>query len=71
MNNQLKTAIDMIAQGYDLNLVLNITGVEPEVLMDALVSMLGDGLEPETMQVVQVLQHFNSDTIGLFKVNMN
>lgn len=71
MNEQLKTALDMIAQGYDLDLVLDITGVEPDVLMDVLVNMLGAEMEPETMKVVQVLQHFNSDTIGLFKVNMN
>lgn len=70
MNKQLKTAIDMIAQGYDLHLVLDISGVDPDLLMDTLVSMLA---EPEYVEVkvVQTLQHFNSDSVGMFKVNMN
>ena len=67
MNKQLKTAIDMIVQGYDLNLVLDISGVEPELLMDALSSML----EGESVKVVEVIQHFNSESIGIFRVNMN
>jgi hypothetical protein len=69
MNKQLKAAIDMIAQGYDLNLVLNITQVDPELLMDVLTSMLGD--EQATVTVVQTLQHFDSKEIGMFKVNVN
>lgn len=70
MNKQLKTAIDMIAQGYDLHLVLDISGVDPDLLMDVLVSMLA---EPEyvEMKVVETLQQFNSDSIGMFRVNMN
>lgn len=67
MNKQLKTAIDMIVQGYDLNLVLDISGVEPELLMDALSSML----EGESVKVVEVIQHFNSESIGMFRINMN
>ena len=69
MNKQLKAAIDMIAQGYDLNLVLNITQVDPELLMDVLTSMLGD--EQASVTVVQTLQHFDSKEIGMFKVNVN
>lgn len=70
MNKQLKTAIDMIAQGYDLHLVLDISGVDPDLLMDVLVSMLA---EPEHIEVkvVETLQQFNSDSIGMFRVNMN
>ena len=72
MSNQLKTAIDMIAQGYDLELVLNITGVDPEALMDILVNMIGEEIHSTAqVTVVQTLQHFNSDSIGLFKVNIN
>lgn len=70
MNKQLKTAIDMIAQGYDLHLVLDISGVDPDLLMDVLVSMLA---EPEYVEVkvVETLQHFNSNSVGMFRVNMN
>ena len=70
MNKQLKTAIDMIAQGYDLHLVLDISGVDPDLLMDVLVSMLA---EPEYVEVkvVEIMQHFHSDSVGMFKVNMN
>ena len=69
-NKQLRNAIDMIAQGYDLHLVLDISGVDPDLLMDVLVSMLA---EPEYVEVkvVEIMQHFNSDSVGMFKVNMN
>jgi len=69
-NKQLRNAIDMIAQGYDLHLVLNVTGVDPDLLLDALTDMLGE--EPlATVMVVQVLQHFDSESIGQFRVSMN
>jgi len=69
-NKQLKTAIDMIAQGYDLELVLDISGVDPDLLFDVLTDMLGE--EPQqSVKVVQTLQHFDSKEIGMFKVNVN
>jgi hypothetical protein len=69
-NKQLRNAIDMIAQGYDLHLVLDITGVDPDLLLDVLTDMLGD--EPQqSVKVVETLQHFNSESIGMFKVNIN
>lgn len=71
MNKQLKTAIDMIAQGYDINLVIDVTGVCPDILLDVLASMLSEEPQPVSVTVVQTLQHFDSKSIGLFKVNVN
>lgn len=71
MNEQLKTAIDMIAQGYDINLVLDVTGVCPDLLLDVLASMLGEEPQSVSVTVTQTLQHFDSKSIGLFKVNVN
>lgn len=70
MNKQLKMALDMIAAGHCIEAVIDITGVSPELLYDVLTSMLGE----ETMievKVVEILQHFDSEAIGMFRVNMN
>jgi hypothetical protein len=67
MNKQLRNAIEMIAAGYSVEVVLDITGVEPELLLDVLSSMT----EPQTANVVEVTEHFNTEAIGRFVVNVN
>jgi hypothetical protein len=63
-------AIEMIAAGHKLEAVIDITGVDPELLYDVLTSMLGEEQVIE-VKLVETLQHFHSETVGIFKVNMN
>jgi len=70
MNKQLRMAIEMIAAGHKLEAVIDITGVDPELLYDVLTSMLGEEQVIE-VKLVETLQHFHSEAVGVFKVNMN
>lgn len=82
MNNNLRTAIEMISAGYTLEEVLDITGVNPQVLFDALINMLDDVQTKEFMLkmiedegikhfVVETNEKYKTSTLGVIRVNMN
>ena len=53
MNDKMKTAIDMIAQGYNVEVVIDILDIDPEELFDILSEMLGDDKRVYVTQTIE------------------
>lgn len=68
MNDKMKTAIDMIAQGYNVEVVIDILDIDPEELFDILSEMLGND---KRVYVTQTIEHFHSDMLGHFVMDLN
>lgn len=66
MNKQLKMAIDMIVAGHNVETVIDITGISPELLFD----VLSDMLDEQPVKVTLVTEWVET-SIGSFELNLN
>ena len=74
MKNKSHTALQMIAAGHPVETVMNITGLEPEELLEILNEVLGvePELEPRKDHIVEcVLEVLESEMLGTIEVNVN
>jgi hypothetical protein len=63
-------ALEMIAEGYPVEIVMDILGLEPDELLDIINEEIGD--VPGKVHVVEcVLQVMESEILGEFDVNVN
>mgnify|MGYP003337349274 CR=1 FL=1 len=69
MKNKTQQALEMIASGYTVELVMDILNLEPEELYDILLQTMEPVSEP--VKVTQTLEEFRSYSIGTFLVNCN
>ena len=70
MKNKTHTALEMIAAGHSVEMVMDITGLEPDEMLEILNGVLGE--EPRKVHVVEcVLQVMESEMLGEFDVNVN
>ena len=60
-------ALEMIAAGYDVEMVMSITGFDPEELFEILNEVLGEG---ERIKVTLITQQFYTQ-IGVIEMNLN
>ena len=65
----IQKALSMIAQGYSVELVMDILNLAPEELYDILIQVVEQESKP--VKVTQTLEEFRSDSIGTFLVNIN
>jgi len=71
MKNKAHTAIEMIIQGYPVETVMNITGLEPDEMMDILMDLESE-LRPRKVHVIElVLETIETDMLGEFDINVN
>ena len=71
MKNKAHTAIEMIIQGYSVETVMNITGLEPDEMMEILME-LESGISPRQVHVVEcVLEVIETEILGEFEINVN
>lgn len=74
MKNKSHTALQMILAGHPVETVMNITGLEPEELLEILNEVLGvePELEPRKAHIVEcVLEVLESEMLGTIEVNVN
>jgi hypothetical protein len=64
-----QTALEMIAAGHSVETVMNITGLDPDELMDILDGELG--IKNKTLTVEHVLQVIQSEICGELEFDMN
>ena len=62
-----QTALEMIAAGHSVETVMNITGLEPDELMEILDGELGI----KAHVIEHVLQVIETDTLGEIELNVN
>ena len=67
MKNAAQTALEMIAAGHSVETVMNITGLEPDELMDILDKTLGI----KAHVIEHILQVIDTDTLGEIELNVN
>ena len=67
MKNTAQTALEMIAAGHSVETVMNITGLEPDELMDILDKTLGI----KAHVIEHILQVIDTDTLGEIELNVN
>ena len=67
MKNTAQTALEMIAAGHSVETVMNITGLEPDELMDILDRTLGI----KAHVIEHILQVIDTDTLGEIELNVN
>lgn len=61
MKNKTHTALEMIAKGYPVEMVMEIVGLDPEEMLEILNKVL----------IEFVLQEIKSNMLGTFNVSMN
>jgi len=69
MKNTAQTALEMIAAGHSVETVMNITGLDPDELMDILDIELG--IKEKVIVVEHVLQVVYSPIHGELEFDMN
>jgi hypothetical protein len=62
-----QTALEMIVAGYPIETVMNITGLEPDELLDILDRTLG----VKAHVIEHILQVIETDTLGEIELNIN
>ena len=67
MKNTAQTALEMIAAGHSVETVMNVTGLEPDELMDILDRTLGI----KAHVIEHILQVIDTDTLGEIELNVN
>lgn len=68
MKDKHRTAIEMIAAGYPVEVVMSITGLEPEELMDVLNQFMEGSVQK--IRATIVTQTFLT-FVDTFEINMN
>ena len=71
MKNKKEQALLMIAGGYTVEQVMDILDISPFELMEALEEEMGTHSKLVSVKVVEAKQHFYSEYVGSFSVNMN
>lgn len=61
MKNKTHTALEMIAKGHPVEMVMEIVGLDPEEMLEILNKVL----------IEFVLQEIKSNMLGTFNVSMN
>lgn len=64
MKNKTHTALEMIAKGHPVEMVMEIVGLDPEEMLEIL-------MEYEVHIIEFVLQEIKSEMLGTFDVSMN
>jgi len=62
-----QTALEMIVAGHSVETVMNVTGLEPDELMDILDRTLGI----KAHVIEHILQVIDTDTLGEIELNVN
>ena len=62
-----QTALEMIAAGHSVETVMNITGLEPDELLEILDRTLGI----KAHVIEHILQVIDTDTLGEIELNVN
>ena len=65
MKNKTHTALEMIAEGHPVEMVMEIVGLDPEEMLEILNKVL------EVHIIEFVLQEIKSNILGTFNVSMN
>lgn len=65
MKNAAQTALEMIAAGHSVEMVMEIVGLEPDEMLE----ILNEVLEVHVIEFV--LQEIKSNMLGTFDVSMN
>lgn len=64
MKNKTHTALEMIAKGHPVEMVMEIVGLDPEEMLEIL-------MENKVHIIEFVLQEIKSEMLGTFDVSMN
>jgi hypothetical protein len=67
MKNAAQTALEMIVAGHSVETVMNITGLEPDELLEILDRTLGI----KAHVIEHILQVIDTDTLGEIELNVN
>lgn len=70
MKNKTHTALEMIAKGHPVEMVMEIVGLEPDEMLEILKKVLGE--EPGKVHIIEfILQEIKSEMLGNFDVCVN
>lgn len=69
-NKKIQLALQMIAAGQDIELVMNITGFTPEQMYIILTEVV-DEMNKIEIRTTMVVEEFTSSSLGKFVMNLN